>query len=73
MDGLAGVTVIVTRVGAPTVRTVLPLTLPTAAVMVVLPVATEAARPEAAFTVATPVLELVQVIPEAIGCTPPSV
>ena len=56
----AGVTAIETNVGAFTVRVVLPVIPLEVALIVVLPVATVAARP-AELMVATPVLEEVQV------------
>ena len=47
IDGLAGVTAMETSAGGVTVRTVLPLMLPTAALIVVEPVARVAAAPVA--------------------------
>ena len=59
-DGLAGVTAMESSAGAVTVRTVLPFVLPTAAWIVVEPVATVAAVP-AELIVATLVADELQV------------
>ncbi len=71
MLGLEGVTVMDTRVAGFTVSEVDPVTLPDAAVIVVVPAATEVARPlepAALLTAATPVLDELQVAEAVRSC-----
>ena len=70
IDGLAGITTSDTKVGGPTVSVVVPITPLTLAVMVAIPTPRAVARPVVAFTVATRVLLLDQVIPEMIARLP---
>ena len=58
IDGFAGVTAIVTRVGAVTVSVVVPFTLPEVALMVDVPVPTAVAKPPAVMVATLVVAEL---------------
>ena len=73
MLGFAGVTAIEARVAAVTVRVVLPEMEPEVAVIVLLPTATDCARPVAAPIVATPVVPEVQVTEVVISTVEASV
>jgi hypothetical protein len=67
MLAVAGVTVIETSAGAPTVSVAVPLIVPEIAAIVVLPCATEVANP-ALLTAATAVEEELQVTDEVRVC-----